>query len=87
MKVKLLKAFGYLVRETFVIIYWIGIWSLLHPLHSTYVGFQVVCLFVGAAGLFVSTALGPKLILASIDESANSAHMVTVDPIRRFVLT
>lgn len=64
MRVRLIQAFGFLCEETCVILYWLGLWSLLNmtPLLQS-VGFNIFCIFAGASGLFIIKAFTPALIL------------------------
>ena len=70
MRVRLIQAFGFLCEETCVILYWLGLWSLLNMtplLHS--VGFNLFCIFSGATGLFVIKAFSPALIFNTAEAS------------------
>ena len=70
MRVRLIQAFGFLCEETCVILYWLGLWSLLNltPLLQS-VGFNLFCLLAGAGGLFIVKAFTPALILNTAEAS------------------
>ena len=63
-RVRLIQAFGFLCEETCIILYWLGLWSLLNmtPLLQS-IPFCVFCLLAGAGGLFIVKAFTPALIL------------------------
>lgn len=70
---KIIEAFGFLCQETCIILFWMGMWSLLQnftPLLDASVAFPLFCLFFGAFGVFAVKAIAPALILASIEESS-----------------
>ena len=78
MRVRLIQAFGFLCEETCIILYWLGLWSLLNmtPL-LTSVGFNVFCLLAGAGGLFIVKAFTPALILNTAEATGfNIQHLV-----------
>lgn len=70
MRVRILQAIGFLCIETFIIIYWMGMWSLfqLTPLLG-YAGFNVFLLVFGATGLFVVNAFSAHFIMNTINNS------------------
>ena len=70
---RIIEAFGFLCEETCVILYWMGLWSLLQltPLLQN-IPFCIFCLVAGAGGLFIVKAVAPALILASMEESTTS---------------
>ncbi len=73
---KIIEAFGFLCQETCIILYWMGLWSLLQnftPLLES-IAFNVFCLLFGAAGLFAVKAIAPALILKSIEESSGTFY-------------
>ena len=73
---KIIEAFGFLCQETCIILYWMGLWSLLQnftPLLDSIV-FNLFCFLFGAVGLFVVKAIAPALILKSIEESSSTLY-------------
>lgn len=78
MRVRLIQAFGFLCEETCVILYWLGLWSLLNmtPLIKS-VGFNFFCLIAGALGLFIVKAFTPALILNTAEAAGfEMRHLV-----------
>lgn len=91
LRFRIIEAFGFLCQETCIILFWMGLWSMLQNftnlLHSA--AFNLFCLFFGAAGLFVLKAIAPALLLASIEESSYTFYRAFpghhVGPTRRDV--
>lgn len=81
MRVRLIQAFGFLCEETCIILYWLGLWSLLNltPLLNS-VAFNLFCLFAGAMGLFVVKAFTPALILNTAEASGFAIHELVPTP-------
>lgn len=76
LRFKIIEAFGFLCQETCIILYWMGLWSLLQnftPLLNS-VAFNLFCLLFGAAGVFTVKAIAPALILASVEESTHRMY-------------
>ena len=74
LRFKIIEAFGFLCQETCIILYWMGLWTLLEdftPLLNS-AAFNIFCLVFGAAGLFTVKAVAPALILKSVEESSQS---------------
>ena len=69
-RVRIIQAFGFLLEETCVILYWLGLWSLLNltPLLDSVI-FDFLCVVGGAIGLFVVKAFAPVLIMQSAEET------------------
>ena len=81
MRVRLVQAFGFLCEETCVILYWLGLWSLLNmtPLLES-VGFCFFCLVAGAGGLFIVKAFTPALILSTAEATGFALHEILPTP-------
>lgn len=86
MRVRAHSAIVYLFQETFVILYWIGLWSLIDPTERS-AAVQVVCLLVGFLGLLCVKAFEPRMILRSIDATTEgfAASAPSVHRMERFV--
>ena len=76
LRFKFIEAFGFLCQETCIILYWMGLWSILQnftPLLNR-IEFNLFCLISGAVGVFVVKAIAPALILASIGHSSETFY-------------
>lgn len=69
MQLQLKRAFAFLLEETFVVFYWLGIQSILMvtPL-AVPKWFSVMCIIGGGCGLFFVKACEPQVIFAVIDD-------------------
>lgn len=71
MRIRYIQAFGSLCQETCVILYWLGLWSLINLTFLVRnIPFCIFCLLGGGIGIFVVNAFAPALILRSIEESS-----------------
>ena len=64
MNLNYLSAFEFLLRETFVILYWLGLWSLFTMTSLLdRVWFNMFCLLAGAFGVFLMKAIEKPFVL------------------------
>ena len=86
MRVKIHSAIVYMFQETFVILYWIGIWSFIDPDQRGYAS-RFACLLIGLLGLFVVKAFEPRVILRAVDASTDrfTSTAPSVQKVERFV--
>ena len=81
MKIKFVQAFGALCQETCVILYWLGLWSLINLTSLVRsIPFCLFCLIGGGLGIFIVNAFAPALILSSIEESAHHTNQYLPTP-------
>ena len=74
-----LSALEFLLRETFVILYWLGLWSLFTMtslLDSVW--FNMFCLLAGALGVFLMKAIEKPFILLEPRVRATKTQMMQV---------
>ena len=76
LRVKIHGSIVFLFQETFVILYWIGIWSFVDPTHRGYET-RLLCLLTGLFGLLTLKAIEPKVILRVVDKSAEQFRAST----------
>lgn len=74
MELKLQNAIYYIMQETFVILYWLGLWSLIQLSHLSHtVWFSVGCLLLGLFGLIIVKTVSPVLIFDVIESTSIAA--------------
>lgn len=85
MRIRVRKAFGSLCHETFVIIYWIGLWQLFAiGGFFDHWQFNLACLMVGSVGLFLVKAVEPAFVLCVVDETNRAVRSINPAAILNF---
>jgi hypothetical protein len=78
---KIHDAFVFFIEETFVIFYWIGIWSLLHLTNlPKQLWFCFLCLVFSAFGMFFIRVSRPQVVVSVPSSRREFMHTIKTNP-------